>query len=272
MGYGPIMGLWHYTDATGLLGIIGSKTVWASDARYLNDRMELDYGTNALTVALRGVIESAGEVGRYEQMRRFLAELETGSAKTSSIGAALAEKRAFVACFCSSGDILSQWRGYANGSGFSLRFSDAWAHRITGGIKGLGQIACVDVDYSESADAVASFHEMVQTKLSGAHDIPMPKLFGLHARVSQFKHPAFAEERERRLIFRNPKPNSVKVRQAKGRLIPYLAVPFECDDLLAVKIGPGAESESRAVCDALNSFGFNVATVEVTRSEAPFRG
>jgi hypothetical protein len=38
--------LHHYTTAAGLIGILRSKSLWASDCRFLNDRSELVYGHN----------------------------------------------------------------------------------------------------------------------------------------------------------------------------------------------------------------------------------
>jgi|KBSMisStaDraftv2_1062788.scaffolds.fasta_scaffold981979_1 hypothetical protein len=33
--------LYHYTDAGGLAGIVKDAVLWATDFRYLNDRLEL---------------------------------------------------------------------------------------------------------------------------------------------------------------------------------------------------------------------------------------
>jgi hypothetical protein len=38
--------LYHYTDARGLLGILESRKLWASDVRLLNDARELDYAAD----------------------------------------------------------------------------------------------------------------------------------------------------------------------------------------------------------------------------------
>src|SRR2546430_1425649 len=40
----PLM--FHYTDRAGLIGIIQSKTVWATHIRYLNDSSEYSYTSN----------------------------------------------------------------------------------------------------------------------------------------------------------------------------------------------------------------------------------
>jgi hypothetical protein len=38
--------LYHYTDATGLLGIVQSRAIWATHIRYLNDAQEFDYAAD----------------------------------------------------------------------------------------------------------------------------------------------------------------------------------------------------------------------------------
>lgn len=35
--------LYHYTSLTGMIGIITSKAIWATDCSFLNDRSEFDY-------------------------------------------------------------------------------------------------------------------------------------------------------------------------------------------------------------------------------------
>jgi len=36
--------LWHYTDASGLMGIVEHERLWATQTSFLNDSTELEYG------------------------------------------------------------------------------------------------------------------------------------------------------------------------------------------------------------------------------------
>ncbi len=56
-------GLWHYTDAGGLQGILRTETLWASDPRFLNDATEFNYG---LEVAEEAVMAAASG-GRWDR-------------------------------------------------------------------------------------------------------------------------------------------------------------------------------------------------------------
>lgn len=45
-------GLWHYTDAGGLQGILGGDELWATDTRFLNDATEVHYGLDVAEEAM----------------------------------------------------------------------------------------------------------------------------------------------------------------------------------------------------------------------------
>ncbi len=46
--------LYHYTTAEGLQGIIKTKSIWASDYRFLNDATEFDYGLSIFDKIFEG--------------------------------------------------------------------------------------------------------------------------------------------------------------------------------------------------------------------------
>src|SRR6478735_12190081 len=96
--------LYQYTDAAGLMGILQSGAVWATDARFLNDAAELEYFRQA-------VQEIASEVKptlRTAHAVRFADELLENSNDQFFMGSI------YVASFSADPDILSQWRAYAS--------------------------------------------------------------------------------------------------------------------------------------------------------------
>ena len=98
--------LWHYTSITGFQGIVESKRIWATDARFLNDREELIH----IDQFADEVIEAATERDKE------LVSLALRLARIRGL-------RVFVACFTELEDNLSQWRGYSHDSiGVSLAF------------------------------------------------------------------------------------------------------------------------------------------------------
>ena|ERR1700732_3664945 len=45
--------LYHYTNTVGLQGILKSRSLWASDYRFLNDTREFHYGLDIVTDTVR---------------------------------------------------------------------------------------------------------------------------------------------------------------------------------------------------------------------------
>ena len=104
----------HYTTAEGLLGIISSGKMFFTDTLYLNDASEVRYGLQVCWDAAFDILD----------------DLKASSAETQVIMGALNANppdyglNTYVACFCSSSDLLSQWRGYgaAGVGGYCLSF------------------------------------------------------------------------------------------------------------------------------------------------------
>jgi hypothetical protein len=140
--------LYHYTDARGLLGIVQSRQLWASNAAFLNDSTEVTY--------IREVLAEVAEEFRDEHavtadIREYAASAFAGTdrfsateGRTASVisileGAptmASGVLDVYVSCFCAYGDLLSQWRGYpSSGGGYALRAAprehQAWRRSST---------------------------------------------------------------------------------------------------------------------------------------------
>jgi hypothetical protein len=108
--------LWHYTSIEGFQGIVASKSIWATDVRFLNDREEFVHSRKVAdeVVATSPELDSEGF-----PFREFL---EKG-VKLAFESKPLASSQIYVASFSASPDQLGQWRGYSHGStGVSLAF------------------------------------------------------------------------------------------------------------------------------------------------------
>jgi hypothetical protein len=106
--------IWHYTDVTGLVNIIQSGVLRATNAFYLNDSMEVDYARELIkdeVARQRGTLpapvdEFLSFVDASVQITRYVFE-------------------PYVTCFSGEAarDLLSQWRAYGdNGSGYAIGF------------------------------------------------------------------------------------------------------------------------------------------------------
>ncbi|MFI7172114.1 DUF2971 domain-containing protein [Rhodococcoides fascians] len=151
----------HYAAATGFQGIVGSRSIWATDLRYLNDTKELKYGLRSVLATLweeLGYDLTDAQMGELRKTHpEFFSELDAGTPHgintpspiemicryaanaisheyglierpdvKSTNKAILGQGRVgiYVACFSEEPDDLSQWRGYGDdGGGYSLGFS-----------------------------------------------------------------------------------------------------------------------------------------------------
>ena len=108
--------LFHYTTAVKLKGIVSSRSLFCSDTRFINDSQEVSYGIDLAHTIIEDLQE---EYSESKHVREYvLGELQN---QLSHFPGDLFKP--FIACFCESSDLLSQWRGYANtGGGYALGF------------------------------------------------------------------------------------------------------------------------------------------------------
>src|SRR6267378_5669158 len=103
--------LYHYTDASGLLGILESKELWATNIYFLNDSSELHYSLDLINRCFDqrlGKNQNAVYVELLAQAKTILLIFK------STVDA-------FVVCFCAKDNLLSQWQAYASeGKGYSI--------------------------------------------------------------------------------------------------------------------------------------------------------
>jgi len=104
--------LYHYTNSSGLIGIVTSKQIWVTKIHYLNDKSELQLAFDYIRKEIHSQLEISNSKQADEELNGKLEALD--SIQLVNIG---------VASFTEEGDQLSQWRGYCEiGNGYSLGF------------------------------------------------------------------------------------------------------------------------------------------------------
>lgn len=276
--------LYHYTDTVAMLNILQRGELWATDANYLNDSNELQHGRNELYSALTAKQVELGEhVTRGGHWRGtdlgiLRAELEY-HAKGESLQ--LATGGPFVSCFCEDGDLLSQWRGYAGGSGWAIGFAREWLESVCyrrGRPQALRQVVY----------GVAGIGPMVERVLAEQTIDPLARKGPSWGQAREIcdtglagiKDDAFVEEREWRLILQGA-PGGEQFRPGRVGLTPYLKVPFPKEAIKEVVIGPSVYStlQWRAAARLLEGiFGLTRSedgdvgrAVKLRSSAAPYR-
>lgn len=242
--------LYHYTSIAGLNDILCSRSVWASDCRYLNDEKELVHA-----------------------LQLFLSRFDGATRKALSLALSWhnLSRAHCVFSLSRSPEVLSQWRAYSDdGRGAALGFKRKH-------LPGIGQqpprvlVDCVYDDHHEFIDGVVERCEHDIVALLKMHkeepavnsfcclvdENPQP-LVRLYAELLRIKNPAFREEQEVRLVLSAPM-KQVRTRVAKGLIVPYVEHEFVDKDeehlwcvAPEVWLGPRCDRRSK---DGLGSFG-----------------
>ena len=137
--------LMHYTNASGLYGIVTSKTLWASHTSFMNDTEEVvGFSNRVLPKILRQEFERhvgksedfAAKVEDARQLGIDFIEIEVKKLIEAFKEAEKAQDH-YVSSFCTTKDewifqngLLSQWRGYGLDGGYAIVFDAARLHSL----------------------------------------------------------------------------------------------------------------------------------------------
>ena len=280
--------LHHYTTADGVIGILGNNLIYATSAQFLNDYTE---GVFGLMIA-KDVILSMTNTTRHFFEQTFLTNA------LSKLNANDIRGKVYVACFCETRDLLSQWRGYGMAGGYSLDFNTA--HMLK--LRDLRGRELIKVLYDPSMQQqivksliqryLAAFREVFKlddgnfalaVRLDGP---PHPALVEMDRIVSAllvelvylaafFKSPTFQEESEWRLVTYRPHEQfgKLKFRSTRGLIIPYIEIPIQIakSSLASITCGPSPHGplSKRSVEVLLEQSG--LGGVQVLGSEVPLK-
>jgi len=273
----PPRQLYHYTSTQGLYGILTSGSVWASDLGYLNDASELTYAAGLIEKEIGALKHSVNE-HVSELFRRSQSEASPDNASNGYL----------AICFCAKGDLLSQWRAYADsGKGCALGF-DAPALSYSAGelfkviYKEEEQVALIretiDIVTQSMSASIETLGEMQVEEILPTYSMMLR--YHLNRMIFTFKHPSFEEESEWRLIFPYTRDETLDIlgfRQAGALLVPYMPISFGdgtsnpklplLDIVHGPTLNPGLYVKS--LHQIIEKFGYE--HVEVTGSGAPLR-
>ena len=280
--------LHHYTTADGLLGILKSKQIYATNSRFLNDYSE---GLFGLSIAKEAIFDLT------KTTKHFFEQTFLATAQTKLSGGDTTEQ-IYVACFCETRDLLSQWRGYGANGGYSADFatSEMFTPRgLRGGelIKVLYEpklqnrlVRSLIERYLEAFRAVFKLAEgnfSLVVRLDGP---PHPALVQTETIVAALlndlvylstflKSPTFKEECEWRLVIDPTQPqfDKLQFRSLRGLVVPYIEIPIQTGQsaLVSITCGPSPHGvlASRSVRVLLRELGLE--RVEVFGSEIPLK-
>jgi hypothetical protein len=265
----PDKHLFHYTSAHGLLGILDTRSIWASSVYHLNDSKEFRYPMDLMIERLQNRIkhEHGPNNETYGVVLKTLTDL------THRV-------QAFVACFSEDGDLLSQWLAYSgSGNGYAIGLSpDQFRSAIDAGFR---LVRCVYEEDEQATMADAVIDVLCDQEQRDDQELLEKALVATAA----IKHPGFRQEAEWRLVkpigVGNGQMTGTKFRQGRNGIVPYLEAPMVPDkrQLIpnAIHLGPSDDTEAAqlAVFTLLDFHGLMPSLgerrVNVQPSKTPYR-
>jgi hypothetical protein len=285
--------LWHYTSMHGMHAILDRGEMYATDARFLNDRDELIH-------AAKFADELIQQQPHPQEVIDFVRQHVAGW-----FGIFLSLKnpfRNYVTCFTSRRDDLSQWRAYSAGSaGSSMAFDLRESYMPGGGLapcvyrdeekRRLLEDAFAEIfrvgDMHFKADPAlllqpdATLPAEIKARFTGAEEnvkiAATRLLFPIMKILPLLKDSSFEAEDEWRIVSLGsdlyPQNDSILYRPRLDSLVPTKMVSIKSRDgrvpLTGLILGPGSHPDaSDAVTRYLRSKEF---AVQAEPSAVPYR-
>lgn len=274
--------MYHYTDLNGFLSIIQNNSLWLTDARAMNDALEISWFGKLFAKGLERSIEGLHlSLSQKEILDDFI---------NSSLNSNLTPH---ICCFSKEGDLLSQWRAYADdGFGVSIFFDESAFNKVS-----LSELPerlvdstfYSDIIYCQEEQEVASKTLVDRTvnainKISGNNrkdaykTLPIREFWDIKANIelqSFFsKNPAFSEEKELRFIKlveldKLKYKENLRFRVTGGTIASYFELEFSKPSIKRVILGPKCKADDNTIRLFLDANGFE--HVEVLKSKASYR-
>lgn len=246
--------LYHYTSIQALYSILdnlimkvpeeaGQNSIdyyhfclWGSHVAYMNDPTENQFFTEALRKALSIYEENKGLSSKSPFIQQICNFFDCG-------------EQPYVVSFCEEEKALSMWRSYgANACGAAICFSyekmkeylsqekDVWLYKII---------------YANESDLVSSFKDEQLKEIWGKINIAPSingynkgigfklDLSGIFSNKKFYKHKAYQDEKEWRLVSMQIKQSGFTVRN--GLIVPYYKFVLPLKLIDRIIIGPCAE-------------------------------
>jgi Protein of unknown function (DUF2971) len=233
--------LYHYTGQCGLLGIIDKSELHATKVQYMNDATEFSL---ALSMA-REILDATRVFPISDNIYISSKSNVTPSSTLRGSLTGLEDINIFAACFCKDGDLLSQWRGYAEAAGGCSMGFDSHALNEVASRDGFTLDKCIYDTATQRKIVTEAIEHCVQEELAGrAHWGGHGPLADILFRCGAFfKDKSFENENEWRLV--SPKidfrHDRLSFRAGRSMVTPYYKLPIKHGETLPIQhviIGP----------------------------------
>ena len=272
--------LYHYCSGDTFNAICSGKKLRFSDLHSMNDYMECHWGYEVWEEAASGLLESIG--------KPFLDKIDLIFHSYGFQGLLLAS------CFSKSGDVLSQWRAYADdGAGFAIGFSAKELAELP--------VSLMEVLYNQEEqvkEVTALVNALYQAEQSETEKFGsgfIQACYVIGSDMAAYKNPAFSEEQEIRLVHlldivptehaakfvdgggtmfgKEVEGEQVHFRMVGGIPSPFIDLDFSNkgshNPIRRVVLGPKNHAIKEGISLYLETIG--IPNVEIARSQASYR-
>lgn len=255
--------IYHYTSSDVLLKILKSRSLRLAARHHLNDSMEGEQFFSVLKTH-----SLSPDNGKIDAIKKILLPLES-----------------YVACFSSSGDLLSQWRAYSeNGTGVAIGFNK---QAISQAIERSFDTLLYKVAYADNWEEFeASDNDRAKTITAMLKSSGVPKSGAIQAFAKEqwaIKTKGFSEEEESRLIVTIDASFGFLKTSTRGIKVDYFATATEVrefcefcfgdfdgtDFINSITLGPKNRTNVDTLKRCLDSFG--MSSVKINKSSISYR-
>jgi hypothetical protein len=267
----------HYTNTLGMSGILSREKIWATNIKFLNDEEEFQHALQLISELLAEA-RSPGPP-EAKKFSEFLAAIQSRLTSLDTIWA----QGVFTVSFSKETDLLSQWRGYCpDSNGYCLTYDIDSVFEVIRSEYSEAHLVECKYEIEDKREILRGTLNKYWTEYNPLTDSKtMKQLLERFERdvrllASYFKHPAFAEEREHRIVILFEDTDKVLFRPAKHCLVPYIELPIPRKHLDTIVIGPSpqrklAERSMEAFLERCFSMPAFLASVRTRTSEIPYR-
>lgn len=276
--------LYHYTTEEGLLGILESDKLWATNIHYLNNaseyKLSVELAKELAMDYLSSLLKSAeGNSPRQKKISALLSQLTT-----------IEDTRVCLCTFSERKDLHSQWRAYGGPTcGYSIGFKTDYIQKVANA-QGFTLVECEYDEQKQGALIQTLIDNTLKkdfnteqgsfingTRLMIAKPIDGDFSFEIGKLAAGIRNNAFGEEKEWRLVSKQPiAPQQLQFRAGLSMLCPYYELDLGTDKsqyLSSIIVGPTAHKE----LSILSIQGFlakhgALQGVPVSYSSVPYHG
>lgn len=253
----------HYTSPGGLLGVLSEESLYFTNSNFLNDSTELRYIYDVIEMAVdekRGKYSSKFTNFVMNQRQLFADEYDE-----------YRKSNYYICSFSTASDALGLWNYFSkrkDRAGYNVTFDSQRLLETLANPEGkyTFKVGRVVYDVDEQVKMLDDVLIVLDLLVEEANPQECKAMIGdtlaelVYYYGPYFKHPAFKNEEECRLVcrLRADAAEEYEVREQQGLFVPYLEIPFAKDSVKAVTISPYVKSELKefSVHALLDKYGY----------------